>query len=281
MLRYFLISFLIFSATSKATTQHNYYGQDFYNDVDEFSNKKTLKKELNKILKNAHIHSEGSADIIVNKCPNNKNCYTHKLYTYKEARKFLFGTLYLDEDAHGTYIKGVYCNYKYREKDFPKNAGIGKGKLPSAKVLNTEHTWPQSKFNPNESQSLQKADLHILFPASPRANSLRSNLDFQQLSQVSQNICNDSGKGYINYAEGNYFEPPEEHKGNVARALFYFSVRYQLPIVDHVENTLRLWHINDPIDQDETNRHQQIFEFQKVRNPFIDHPWLVNYINDF
>ena len=75
--------------------------------------------------------------------------------------------------------------------------------------------------------------------------------------------------------------PPIEHRGNVARALFYFSVRYGMSISAVEESSLRSWHMEDPVDEAELERHEQIFSIQRVRNPFIDFPELVEDIDNF
>ncbi|MFY7988260.1 MAG: endonuclease [Flavobacterium sp.] len=85
-------------------------------------------------------------------------------------------------------------------------------------------------------------------------------------------------------------------KGDVARALFYMAVRFDgLNVVDGDPSeylpsttiasgnigdlaTLLLWHNQDPSDDFEMNRNNYIYTWQKNRNPFIDHPSLVDYI---
>ena len=83
------------------------------------------------------------------------------------------------------------------------------------------------------------------------------------------------------FKRSNYFEPPQRHKGNVARALFYFSVRYRLAISATQEAHLRAWHRKDPVDESEKNRNDLVQEIQGNRNPFIDFPHLVDSIDDF
>ena len=77
------------------------------------------------------------------------------------------------------------------------------------------------------------------------------------------------------------FEPPTEHRGNVARSLFYFAVRYKLFIDPAEEMILKLWHKADPIDAAELARHETIAKYQKVRNTFLDFPELVDRISNF
>jgi endonuclease I len=42
-----------------------------------------------------------------------------------------------------------------------------------------------------------------------------------------------------------------------------------------------MWHESDPVDQEELERNQMVFEIQGNRNPFIDQPNLVSQISDF
>lgn len=89
-----------------------------------------------------------------------------------------------------------------------------------------------------------------------------------------------SKRGFNSFKE-HCFEPPQQHKGNVARALFYFSIRYQMPIDDNQESYLRSWHNEDPIDQNEIDRNDKIKSFQNISNPFIEKPDLVDLIQNF
>ena len=79
-------------------------------------------------------------------------------------------------------------------------------------------------------------------------------------------------------------------KGDVARAVFYMAVRYNgLNVVNGTPpnepdgfigdlTTLLNWNFLDPADDFEMNRNNVIYTWQMNRNPFIDHPDLVNYI---
>ncbi len=96
----------------------------------------------------------------------------HKALTsYTNARKHIMQKLHLGNDTWGYYVKDVYCNERIRQKVGPK-------KMPSHTVINVEHTWPQSRFNKSKSRSVQKADLHHLFPTDSVANSTRGNHKF-------------------------------------------------------------------------------------------------------
>ena len=79
-------------------------------------------------------------------------------------------------------------------------------------------------------------------------------------------------------------------KGDVARAVFYMSVRYNgLNVVNGNPPetpdgfigdlaTLLLWNTTDKADDFEMNRNNYIYTWQKNRNPFIDYPTLANYV---
>jgi len=43
-------------------------------------------------------------------------------------------------------------------------------------------------------------------------------------------------------------------------------------------SSLIQWHNDDPVDDFEINRNEIIFGFQENRNPFVDHPNLVNFL---
>ena len=141
--------------------------------------------------------------------------------------------------------------------------------------MNIEHTWPQS----NGANGIAKSDLHHLFPVDSPTNSIRSSLPFCDV--IESKWSNSQSKRGFNSFKEHCFEPPEQHKGNVARALFYFSVRYQMPIDDNQESYLRKWCKQDPIDQDEIDRNDKIKSFQYNSNPFIERPELIEQIKNF
>jgi len=200
--------------------------------------------------------------------------------SYKEARKYLFGQIHLETDRNGKYfVKDKYCNIKYTSKH-----KVGPERIPDSKYMNCEHTWPQSRFNTSYSKNLQRNDLHHLYPVKSNVNSVRGNNIFGEvIGTIAANDCEDSRKGSINYKNetSRAFEPPVEHRGDVARALFYFSVRYDTGISEAEEYYLRRWHREDPISQEERERNEAIFKIQKNRNPFVDDSSLVEQIKDF
>lgn len=197
--------------------------------------------------------------------------HTNPLGSYKKARQYMFGKIYLEQGK----ITDVYCEETFDEKD-----GVGEMKIPNPDILNCEHTHPRSKFNDNMVYNHQLTDLHHLFPTVSSVNSARSNHPFGIPLTEIKTLCSKSRKGR-DAKNVIVFEPPHKHKGNVARAKFYFSIRYQVPINLDEEATLRAWHHEDPVDETEERRNEMIRDIQGNLNPFIEYPNLVDKIEDF
>jgi endonuclease I len=153
---------------------------------------------------------------------------------------------------------------------------------------NREHVWAQSHGDFGTSAG-PGTDLHHLRPEDVQVNSLRGNKDF------------DNGGSAVSGAAGNYsdadsWEPRSAVKGDVARMIFYMAVRYEggdswpdlevdnatssgsAPRIGRVSALLQ-WNAQDPPDAAERNRNQLIYaNYQRNRNPFIDHPEWVSSI---
>lgn len=184
----------------------------------------------------------------------------HKDLGYNGARKIIFTTL----DNHDGIVTCVYTG-----KELKTN------KIPSSNVMNTEHTWPQSKG----ATGAAKSDLHHLFPTDSKANSIRGNYPFGTVKTVK---WTENGAKFGTDEKGRMvFEPPEAHKGNVARALFYFSTVYNKRIPPEEETVLKQWNTLDKVDAAEVKRNDAIQTHQQNRNPFVDDPTLSERIADF
>ena len=149
--------------------------------------------------------------------------------------------------------------------------------IPDGTIMNTEHTWPQSKFGGGE-PTAKKSDIFHLFPTDSKSNSRRSSYNFGEVVDVTW----EDGGSLLGKNEAGYtsFEPRDDHKGDVARAIFYFAVRYNMDVPGYEEEVLRKWHVADPVDEDEFRRNAEIEERQNNRNPFIDQPELVEKISN-
>ena len=144
-------------------------------------------------------------------------------------------------------------------------------------ALNVEHTWPQSQ---GAGVKPMISDIHHLFLTEAEFNSVRSNYPFCDVERAEWQ-AEGSRLGFAKDGNQLCFEPPDSHKGNVARAMFYFASRYSKKIGSGQENTFRRWHALDPVDAQEILRNDRIEEFQGNRNLFVDTPMLESFISDF
>lgn len=166
---------------------------------------------------------------------------------------------------------------------------------------NREHLFPQGFFN---EASPMKSDIHHVVPSDGKVNGMRGNYPFGETDSPSWTSQNGSKRGSCSYPgySGTIFEPINEFKGDIARALFYFVTRYEdqlssfdpgnsnNPLDGSSDQSFEQWHLNmliewhqqDPVSQREIDRNNAAYEFQGNRNPYIDHPewvecvWLGN-----
>ena len=195
---------------------------------------------------------------------------------YTHARDTLYGTIDLRD---GDQLSCVYSGYTITldTSEDPSTNAYNQG-------INCEHTWPQSMGAGDEPQ---KSDLHHLFPCKSNVNSSRGNHPYADINDEDTDTWyrNDYSQQTIptefidEYAEkfngqNAVFEPREDHKGDAARAVFYFFAMYQ----DHADtnfwnvqkNSLLDWHNLDPADDLELSRTWVIAQYQEdYPNPFI------------
>lgn len=243
---------IVFAATPVA---EKFYGAEFINAYESGSLKnKELIDSLHKIIAKPH-HSLG----------------------YDKARQHLFGKIALEQVGGAWAIKDVYCEHTFTKHE----VDLGPGVVPSADHLNTEHTWPQSRFTNRFPKDVQKSDLHHLYPTDSKMNSARGNMRFGEVVEDIETLKCPIAQLGLNKEHELVFEVPEKHKGNAARAIFYFATRYQMQISDIEESYLKRWNQIDPVDADEVSRNDQIEKLQGNRNPFIDFPEMLNNISGF
>ncbi|MFN0157194.1 MAG: endonuclease [Bacteroidota bacterium] len=147
--------------------------------------------------------------------------------------------------------------------------------------FDTEHTWPQGTFN---SADPMRSDLNHLFPTYSPANSQRGSYPFGPV--VSSITYQEGGsKKGLNSNGVISFEPRDVQKGDVARALFYFMLRYQNNYEGYLdqpqETYLRQWHTSDPVNAKELQRNTRLASYQGKRNPLVDYPQFVERITSF
>ena len=154
---------------------------------------------------------------------------------------------------------------------------------------NREHLWPQSWFNESTNTSKPRTDLHHIYPTDGWVNGQRGNNPFGKVQNGSATTYTNGSKlgscatsGYT----GTVFEPIDEYKGDIARAMFYMSVRYHGEDSNWTESgmtnkstikpwaiaMLLQWHRDDPVSQKEIRRNNVVDSIQGNRNPFVDNP---------
>lgn len=131
-------------------------------------------------------------------------------------------------------------------------------------------TWPAD--SPEEPEY---TDQHNLYPTNlSQANSPRSNLAFGEIDGDVVFSYLDGRVGYM--GSQLVYEPRDQQKGNVARAIFYMTVAYDFPLAydqdadKQAQELLKEWHFADLPDNYEIARNEYIAELQGNRNPFVD-----------
>lgn len=177
---------------------------------------------------------------------------------YQTERLFMFTVL--DKESDGM----VECVYTGRR------VAVGSTE-PDPTDMNTEHTWPQSlgaDFPPME------CDLHHLYPSDAETNARRGNLPFGEVVNV-QDTFGESLLGTD--ARGTQvFEPRDVHKGNVARSMLYFAMRYGYDTDPDLLAIYQSWHHLDPPDERELERTRTIADRLGEANPYVVCPELVD-----
>ena len=114
-----------------------------------------------------------------------------------------------------------------------------------------------------------EADLHNLYPARADLNKARKSMPFAILGDYTRPVpdCN------FKINERRYLaEPRPAARGKVARAMFYMSGEYDLPLYPRQGRLLRQWHRRAPPGDEERRRNDAIAALQGNRNVFIDEP---------
>lgn len=228
---------------------------DYSNKLIEYKTRAQLKS-VSKVRSSGNLYAgtEGLSDGALIKALN-RICAVQVPIDYQAAQEVVFTQI----DNHAGEVECVYTGKHIKTTV-----------EPDAKIMNIEHTWPQSKG----AKGIAKSDLHHLYPADSFANCTRSSYCFG-------NVTSPKWEGGGSKFGGDVFEVRPQHRGNVARSMFYFSVRYGIPIGDPEEKALREWNKQDPVDDAEKARCDGIENVQHNRNPFVDHPEFSDKISNF
>ena len=176
---------------------------------------------------------------------------------------------------------------------------------------NREHSIPKSWFG--GSTSGIGCDIFHLVPTDGKINSTRSNDEFGEVAGAKNYYGNGTGTagtwstdrptiasaaGEVIHGSGNVFEPKDQYKGDFARGYMGTIIKWQLANMTTANNffsgeytpsgyfgftkkavvLMMKWHREDPVSQKEIDRNNGIQQTQGNRNPFIDYPYLAEYI---
>lgn len=164
----------------------------------------------------------------------------------------------------------------------------------SVSGMNIEHSFPKSWWGGSENNAYK--DLYNLMPCEVKINSAKSNYPMGVVVKTTSNGnngCTRVGSG----SDGqNYWEPADKWKGDFARGYMYMATAYQdftwtnsqgqvilqtgsyPTLKSNASDLFIAWAKQDPVDQIETRRNDDVESFQRNRNPFVDFPNLMEYI---
>ena len=180
---------------------------------------------------------------------------------------------------------------------------------------NREHSIPKSWYG--DTKSGPGCDIFHLVPTDGKVNGVRSNYPFGEVSSADYNkhgnkkgsaksititggntIAGNTGATIS--ASGTVFEPRDEYKGDFARGYMGALLRWagekaftdgegsktfttnfstgSFGLTKYGVALLMKWHRQDPVSKKEIDRNNGIQQTQGNRNPFIDYPYLAEYI---
>ena len=192
------------------------------------------------------------------------------------ARDTLFAKIYNVNDS-------LSCVYTGSTVYLDPSLDPTQAAFDSPAEINTEHTYPKSLG----SEGLPEGDMHHIYPTRSDVNNDRGNLPFGEIPDaqtqtwyyLAQQASSIPSANIDRYSEtdGSFFEPPEAHKGNVARAMMYFYTMYKAEAdaanagyFELQRPTLCAWHLLDPVDQAEWSRTWGIAQYQQGKpNPYV------------
>ncbi len=208
----------------------------------------------------------------------------HTAYSYTSSSTDTWDIL-KEADADPNNANNVLLVYTRESVNGAQEYASGSG-------WNREHVWAKSRGDFGTATGAG-TDVHNLRASNINVNSTRSNYNFDDCTSSS---CKNTFGNYYS-SSALVFEPRDEDKGDVARIIFYMDIRYEgdngeldLEMTENllstsskiprhgVRSTLLEWHAQDPVDDFERNRNNVIYDYQGNRNPFIDHPELVEYL---
>jgi len=215
----------------------------------------------------------------------------HTMITYSNYTSTIVPNFYARDTTNGdSYME---CQYSGQRRVY---SGNFVWQAPGSLNYSREHVYARSWMpgGPYNNGNLPPDnDQHNLFPVNQNdVNAIRSNYPFGEVVTPSHTYL--AAKRGVNASNKMVYEPRDEFKGDVARALMYMAVSYNgyngktWSIPDYISNSIQYgqdldvllkWHFQDLPDAHEIARNEYIFDLQGNRNPFIDSVQYACYIN--
>ena len=271
-------TFNLFTSKSGLPSLHVLAAEEYYKDIDTSATDDALKSALKELLQDKTTLS-----------------YDDVWTAFGSVDKFLPGYPCSSDTSQ---IPDIYSGYCWTPE---KNAERGEcgSYRQEGDCYNREHSWPKSWFGGFDDGKGAQTDLFELWPSDGYVNGLRANLPFGYVESGTETYTSTNGSKIgtckSNSSAGKCFEIADILKGDLARTYFYLSTAYyqvwdccdeegvdKWDIKSWMEQDMRDWHANDPVDDLERQRNEEIYtNWQHNRNPFIDHPEWVDQISDF
>ena len=212
----------------------------------------------------------------------------HKHLGYGRGTGNTWDAFYYTDRIGDKEVRNRYSGEKfYFENGHDKAAVAG---------MNIEHSFPKSWWGGAKNDGY--TDIHHLYPSPAADNGAKSNHPMGKVT----NVIKDSGEGYDKVGTGDaggetimMWEPGNTWKGDFSRTYMYMAVTYQdyswqktglktmqpgnyPSLRDWASKLYRSWAKADKVDNIETQRNDVVYRIQGNRNPFIDFPFLAEYI---
>ena len=216
----------------------------------------------------------------------------HTILSYNDLWKYFPTT-----DCYPDNTSKVWDMYSNTEYTFNGTSSVS--------GMHKEHSFPKSWWggSTDANQYPSYTDLHHLYPADGTTNTSKSNWPLGEVN-TSGTVTLDNGVSKVGEpvsgqggGAAKVFEPADEYKGDFARTYFYMVTCYQdyswassyswmlqnfsdnyTCLQDWAIDMLLAWSRNDPVSEKETARNEAVYGYQNNRNPYIDHPELVEYV---
>jgi endonuclease I len=256
---------------------------------------------------NYYVRANGKKDAVLK--DSLKSCIrNHTAISYGSGANSTWGVFYYsDQDADG-YCMDMYCDNWYKFSS-PGTAVTG---------CNIEHSFAKSWWGGGENDAYKDCYHLNPSNSTANSSRSNYPLGVPTKDFKDQSTTGSLKVGKMHHETMNVdfwvFEPKDEYKGDFARAYFYMATCYghwttvnrTEPVLSQYsgwrldnsdvgskfamqndnylefqpweQEVLIQWHRQDPVSEKEINRQDAVSNFQHNRNPYIDYPYLAEYI---